>query len=188
MSALLPRLLVLMMGCCDLSGQQPAVGWGLNGRPSIDIDQAERPFSDCSATLPAFCLGHGYDLSDTGIGMDADIQRKWFWSFTQGDRRIRRRFGGTGQGLAISGRLAELFGGEIRVSCTSGEDSAFRLQLELRNWEYTHDTHRVPIVALTANAMQDDRARCLAVGMDDYQSKPVRQEHLRLMLQRWLVG
>ena len=44
----------------------------------------------------------------------------------------------------------------------------------------------VPIIALTANAMQGDRKRCLAAGMDDYLSKPFTPEQLQEVIQRWL--
>jgi len=44
---------------------------------------------------------------------------------------------------------------------------------------------RVPIVALTANAMQGDRERCLAAGMDDDPAKPFRQAELADIVERW---
>ncbi|MEO6710978.1 MAG: response regulator, partial [Planctomycetota bacterium] len=47
---------------------------------------------------------------------------------------------------------------------------------------------RVPIIALTANALEGDRERCIAAGMDDFLSKPFKAEDLTLMIQRWVYG
>jgi CheY-like chemotaxis protein len=48
-------------------------------------------------------------------------------------------------------------------------------------------SNRVPIVAMTAHAMEGDRDYCLSIGMDDYLSKPVKAEALRAVLDRWIV-
>ncbi|MGE3775221.1 MAG: response regulator, partial [Gammaproteobacteria bacterium] len=45
---------------------------------------------------------------------------------------------------------------------------------------------RVPIVAITANAMSEDRQRCEDAGMDDYLSKPFRRRDLAEVIARWL--
>lgn len=57
----------------------------------------------------------------------------------------------------------------------------------LRQRESSEDADKhTPIVALTAHAMEGDRERCIAVGMDDYLSKPFAHEELHDLLMRWL--
>ena len=64
---------------------------------------------------------------DTGIGMKPEQLDRLFAPFAQGSTAISRQYGGTGLGLSISRRLAELLGGDIRVSSTYGEGSEFEV-------------------------------------------------------------
>lgn len=69
----------------------------------------------------------------------------------------------------------------VLMDCQMPELDGYQTTQQLRE-----RGHTLPIVALTANAMQGDRQRCLDAGMDDYLSKPLRSEQLAGMLQRWL--
>jgi two-component system, sensor histidine kinase and response regulator len=73
----------------------------------------------------------------------------------------------------------------ILLDCHMPEMDGFEAAGVIRRSQ-TSDT-RVPIVALTANAMADDRERCLGAGMDDYLAKPVKLEDLRRMVAKWCV-
>jgi two-component system sensor histidine kinase/response regulator len=57
---------------------------------------------------------------------------------------------------------------------------------EIRKREITAGIGRTPIIAMTANAMQGDREICLAAGMDDYVSKPIRADLMYEALDRWI--
>ena len=72
----------------------------------------------------------------------------------------------------------------VFMDCFMPELDGYAATLELRQREIPGGP-RLPVIALTANAMVEDRARCLAAGMDDYLSKPVRIEELSAMLKRW---
>ena len=206
-------------------------------------------------------------VSDTGIGIPADVLPRIFDDFAQGDERTARRFHGTGLGLAITRWLVRLMEGDIGVDSVEGQGTTFTLRLPLplataprrrralgpderagaleglrvllaednrtnrlviskllgttgcqlaiaedgeqavaawretrpdivlmdlsmplldgyaatraiREAEAREGAPRVAILALTANAMEGDRERCLAAGMDDHVPKPVRKETL----------
>jgi len=57
---------------------------------------------------------------------------------------------------------------------------------KIRAWEATQQAVRVPILALTADAFEEDRLHCLAVGMDDFLAKPVAVVALQKALAKWL--
>ena len=50
----------------------------------------------------------------------------------------------------------------------------------------TNPNRAIPVIAMTAEAMQGDQEKCLAAGMDDYISKPIRSEMLVERLHTWL--
>ena len=72
----------------------------------------------------------------------------------------------------------------ILMDCQMPEMDGFQATREIRRLEALGS--RVPILAMTANAMQGDRERCLEAGMDDYLTKPVAILDLKYAIQRWL--
>jgi len=72
----------------------------------------------------------------------------------------------------------------VLMDCQMPEMDGFQATRAIREGE--DGTRRLPILAMTANAMQGDRERCLEAGMDDYIAKPITIVDLRTALHRWL--
>ncbi len=77
----------------------------------------------------------------------------------------------------------------VFMDCQMPELDGYEATREVRRRQGTG--RRIPVIAMTANAMKGDRERCLEAGMDDYMAKPVAPEGFSEMLDRWagqLVG
>ena len=70
-----------------------------------------------------------FAVADTGIGLTPEQQRRLFQSFSQADPSTSRKYGGTGLGLVISRRFAQMMGGDIQLQSEFGRGSVFTVRL-----------------------------------------------------------
>ncbi len=102
---------------------------------------------------------------------------------------ILRKFGYRGE-IASDGReavaaLERTHFDLVLMDCQMPEMDGFEATSKIRALERERGGH-MPIIAMTANAMEGDRERCLAAGMDDYVSKPVDPAALVAMIEKWI--
>jgi len=91
-----------------------------------------------------------------------------------------------GNGIEALNRLQEQRYDLVLMDCQMPEMDGYHATELIRQTERETGSGRLPIIALTANAMLDDRQRCIAAGMDDYLPKPFSKSQIRAILHRWL--
>jgi PAS domain S-box-containing protein len=125
-----------------------------------------------------------FTVSDTGIGVPADKQKRIFEPFTQADNTTTRVYGGTGLGLAISKRLVELMGGGIWVESRTGGGSHFHFTVFMPAAERPIETRApgIPVDAGPASKHQPDHAGGLRILIAE--DNPVNQMLLTRMLEK----
>jgi signal transduction histidine kinase len=112
-------------------------------------------------------------VADTGIGIPFEALSRLFEPFSQADSSTTREFGGTGLGLVISRRLAELMGGGVEVESEVGRGSTFHVRVRLR---------RAPEQAASAGAAPEHVRQFVAVPRRHDARHAADQAPLRLLL------
>jgi CheY-like chemotaxis protein/HPt (histidine-containing phosphotransfer) domain-containing protein len=90
----------------------------------------------------------------------------------------------TGDGVEALAAMATSEYAMLLTDCHMPEMDGYELTAKIR--EHENGGRRMPIIAITANALQGEAERCLAAGMDDYLSKPIAMPALHAMLRKWM--
>ena len=99
-------------------------------------------------------------------------------------QRLGLRVDVAGNGKEVLEQMALLPYDLVFMDCEMPEMDGYAATAEIRR--RTTGAPRIPIVAMTAHAMEGDRERCLAAGMDDYVTKPVNPAVIEAVIRRWI--
>jgi PAS domain S-box-containing protein len=148
-----------------------AIRFTLEGAVTVKVQSAEERVGDLLVR---------FEVTDTGIGIAAEDQRRLFTAFEQVDASLTRRHGGTGLGLAISKRLAEAMGGSIGVESHPGAGSTFWFTVRLqKDASAPAGDRQAPALAVEAQLLQmHSGARILLV-----EDEPLNQEVSKALLE-----
>lgn len=119
------------------------------------------------ASTPYLCL----EVSDTGIGIPENQQKQLFQPFFQIDGTLTRQYEGTGLGLVLTKRLAELHGGTVSFTSSENEGSTFRVWLPL-NLSYQQSE------ATTSTKIADDDSHSQLFSPRTVSDSPAQQRIL----------
>jgi two-component system, sensor histidine kinase len=109
--------------------------------------------SPINPSTPYLCL----EVLDSGIGIPADKRHLLFQPFQQIDATLTRRHEGTGLGLALTKRLAELHGGTVSFQPAPGQGSIFRIWLPLTEMRQSFTVEQEPIAPPTSPWLTEAR-------------------------------
>jgi signal transduction histidine kinase/DNA-binding response OmpR family regulator len=91
-------------------------------------------------------------------------------------------------GLEAVDAVARIQYALVLMDCQMPEMDGWEATAMIRKKEEACGSERLPIIAITANAMPGDREKCRKAGMDDYLAKPVTLDEIRAVLARWIPG
>ena len=121
-----------------------------------------------------------FEVVDTGVGISEEAQARLFQAFHQADNSITRKYGGTGLGLIITSRIAQLMGGEAGVTSAPGQGSTFWLTARLGKGKQLTDITAVKSdVDAEATVKRDYRGRRILLVEDE----PINQEVAKVIMQ-----
>jgi len=119
------------------------------GAINLSVRLAEKVNDNCTLQI---------SVSDTGIGITPEQQKKLFQSFEQAESSTTRKYGGTGLGLAISKSIVELMGGTISIKSDPGKGSTFTFTIKVTSGKEEKKKHLPDIILQDVHilAVDDD--------------------------------